>query len=143
MAHEAAVLGAVTFAANNHVRSETDAEGVVRTRTLRDSAAARRPKVAKVLAPQPRPEPPAPSENLEAQLAIEEVPARRARPALHVARAAAARAVALAKAAGEEKLIRELCTVRAAGARPSSAPSAAARLAALRARVLAKAEIGA
>ncbi|CAK0827955.1 unnamed protein product [Prorocentrum cordatum] len=129
VAHEAAVLGAVTCAANHHERIL-----YVRTR--------RRPQAAP---PAALAQPPALVGHVLAGLRAARAPAARPRAALGARgkeRAAAARAASAGRAAADAAATQAICAARAAALRPSSAPPAAERLAALRARVLARVGCG-
>ena len=137
VAHECAVLGSVTFAANHNSSEVTGHDGIARTVIARDAAALRRPrKLAK------------PAEAPALRQATLPVSADHARAATTfavatrhpsvVARAASARTASRARVAAEVAMARALCCSRMATARPSSAPPAAERLAAVRQRVLAR-----
>ena len=139
--HEAAVLGAATYAANNHVVMVLGRDGQQHRKTLRDSTALRRP-------PRPTPHRPAtPTPSAQGTVpAVECAPtfaARAAasdtsRPRLHVRRAADRRVASQLRSLEEDRRVRDLLATGTAR-RPSSAPPAEQRMAALRARVAARA----
>ena len=139
--HEAAVLGAVTFAANHHWAEAVDGSGRYQARLLRDSTGAKRPRAlagarAEAAAVVPAggggcstpqlglPGPPS---------GLGPVPAPRG--------AAARRAASAMRAAAAADADRVLLQSRVAALRPASLPPARGRLEALRARVLARAAL--
>ncbi|CAK0813206.1 unnamed protein product [Prorocentrum cordatum] len=146
VAHEAAVLGAVTYAANHHERILCGPGGALKRVMVRVSAAVRRPRARPRAAAAPAPpaalaQPPALVGHELAGLRAAHAPAARPRAALGARgkeRAAAARAASAGRAAADAAATQAICAARAAALRPSSAPPAAERLAALRARVLAR-----
>ncbi|CAK0867119.1 unnamed protein product, partial [Prorocentrum cordatum] len=146
VAHEAAVLGAVTYAANHRERILCGPGGALKRVTVRDSAAVRRPRARPRAAAAPAPpvalaQPPALVGHELAGLRAAHAPAAWPRAALGArgkVRAAAARAASAGRAAADAAAAQAICAARAAALRPSSAPPAAERLAALRARVLAR-----
>ena len=146
VAHEGAVLGAVTHAANHHVQLVCDRTGAQRRVTMRDAAAAR-PALRRVRARAASPPAPPPPRELAPRTAVVGALAPgvgladglvRTMGARCKARAAAARAATVARVAGAAAATRAICLARGAAVRPSSAPPAAERLDALRARVLAR-----
>ncbi|CAK0821986.1 unnamed protein product [Prorocentrum cordatum] len=145
VAHEAAVFGAVTYAANHHERVELGLDGRPRRVLERDAAARRRPKAADRASARALRGPPAAPAAAAAPVAAPPaapLPARRgpiprARGGCR-AHAAASRAASAARAAADAAATQAVCEARAAALRPSSAPPAAERLAALKARVLAR-----
>ncbi len=147
VAHECALLGVVTHAANNHSRVVTDPDGTVRRLTVRDAAALRRPRPSPGPTPAATSAPPAPAPP-PTQVAPPVAPSRlcgqegdvvrQAQPTRHTERAVAARAASQTRAAAGEAATRALCEALASRLRPSSAPPAAERAAALRARVIAR-----
>ncbi|CAK0874085.1 unnamed protein product, partial [Prorocentrum cordatum] len=131
VAHEGAVLGAVTHAANNHVRELVGPGGALWRVTVRDAAAVRRPRG---LPRPPRRAPPTPQPPAEAPPPHAAPPpaAAAGRPralgARRAAQATAARAVSAARAAAADAATLAICEARAAAARPSSAPRVLARV---------------
>ncbi|CAK0865594.1 unnamed protein product, partial [Prorocentrum cordatum] len=140
VAHDAAALGAVAHAANNHVREPVGPGGAIRRVTARGAAAVRRPRLLARADAQPRRAPPAtqlPAAVLSPPAALPPAAAAAAgRPRALGSRraelAAAARAASAMRAAAADAATLAICAARAAAARPSSAPPAGGRLAALR-----------
>ena len=135
--HEAAVLGAATYAANNHVVQLVGENGQVRHATVRDSKAVRRPRRAKPPAPPAAPHVP---HDMCACVSADEVGRRRRKLGatftvhpLAAGRARAARAFA-ARSAAQERACTE-ASVAAFVLRPRTGPTAAERLEAVRLRV--------
>ena len=137
--HEAAVLGASTALANGFEVSAIATDGSCKRQWRRDSTGKRRapapPALAVVAMVQEPPAPPLPPQPPQRQRA----PAQ-PRPARHAARAASARAAVRLRAAADEARTRAFCNASGELARPTSAPPAAARLAALRDRIIARAQ---
>ena len=126
--HECAVLGATTYAANHHIVTENGDEGRLCTRTLRDSTGVRRPRIClskrkvvgcgRVSAP--------------GQSSMRQVPIS----TLH--RSTFKREeVQRVQRVDSERMAIHFANLRAT-LRPSSAPPASERFAALRARVAAR-----
>ena len=144
VAYECAVLGCVTYAANHHKSAVIGRDGSIRHVTIRDVAALRRPPR---LVPPPIVKPlgdahPGISAGLDATAVQPAVrhSHRAVRPARHKARAVAARAASQARAVADAAA-GHATRVAVAGTQLSSAPPAADRLAALRARILAKGSV--
>ena len=137
VAHECAMLGAVTFAANNHTVVIAGEDGRPCTVTRRDTAAARRTRAPAPTSARPTDPPAAPPvpEVRTRTCSSKDAPCQHPQ---HTRRAVAARRAAVAKAVAEEARAQAVSDARAASSRPSSLPPARERLAALRERLRGK-----
>ena len=120
--HEAAVLGAVTHAANNHVVSVTGRDGRQHRCTLRDAAARRRDRVAAASRSPPVQQSSLPRCPVVVSLR-QDAGLSQARPLQHVRRASAGRAAAQQRKAQAAAQLRQIL-LDGGTRRPSSAPPA-------------------
>jgi len=131
--HEAAVLGAVTHAANNHEVLITGRDGKQHKQLLRDSAALRRrPPARGTSAPPARA--PDPTTLVVVDPSADSHVAR-PRPPQHGRRAAAGRAAARQRSVEASRQVDRIVAAQAQAQRPASGPPAQERLTALRDRV--------
>ena len=147
--HAAKLLGRVTHAANHYTVAETGADGQVHTRVLRDAAPAERPRRASTRGPAvPPARPPAggPTAAAEGQLpaaAVPALPTQMQAPTAIPAPLPPRAASAPPRPRGLARLPAAIVASIAERQGPSGNPPAAVRMAALRARVLARAGGGA
>jgi hypothetical protein len=145
--HEAALAGAVTYAANHQLVSVLSPEGRLVNKTLRDSTGVKRARVRRQQSVTTLSVAAAPSATTSAMAAspadaagclVDELRTLRGPPVRHERQrylAAARRSASAARKAIQVGQLAALCASRAAMLRPSSAPPAAELIASVRARV--------